>query len=173
MSANNSHPTLPIRTHPPCHVVRGRPRDPAGTCRCEIEIGPAGSVLVLRVTGEIDMLTRPLMQTALTAALRAAHDQTAGGLVVDLAEMSFCCVRGFALLAVTARAAALAGIRFALAGLGGHHDRMLTMLWPDEPVVRYRTVAAAVTAIRNDHTDRLLLRDTMHRESLRLPHATP
>jgi anti-anti-sigma factor len=121
-------------------------------CSCELdtETGPAGAILVLRVAGEIDMATLPVVQSALTAAT----DQRPGDLVVDLAAVSFCCVRGFALLATAARTAQADGISYALSGLPAHLDRVATLLWPEQPWIRYRSAAAAVTAIRIDHTYR-------------------
>jgi hypothetical protein len=35
-----------------------------------------------------------------------------------------------------------------------HLNRIANMLWPEQGCVRYRSVAAAVTAIRIDHTYR-------------------
>jgi hypothetical protein len=36
-----------------------------------------------------------------------------------------------------------------------HLDRIATLLWPQQRYVRYRSVAAAVTAIRIDQTHRV------------------
>ncbi|GAA1320600.1 STAS domain-containing protein [Pseudonocardia xinjiangensis] len=151
-SSIRSNPTV-NHTDDRSRAVQAYPGDPAGTCRCDIETetGPAGPIVVLRVFGEIDMLTRPLVRTALSTATDQAH----GDLVLDLAGVSFCCVRGFELLVDLADTARAAGIHFALSGLSAHLDRVITMLWPDEPAVRYRSVAAAVTAIRIDQTYRL------------------
>ena len=128
-------------------------RDPATACSCNLdtETGPAGPIQVLRVSGEIDTLTRPLVQTALDAVLA----QTPQDLVIDLAGVRFCSVRGFALLAAAAHTARAAGIGFVLSGLTGHLDRIATLLWPEEHFIRYRSVAAAVTALRMEHTYRL------------------
>ena len=60
--------------------------DAAAACSCELhtEAGPAGDILVLRVCGEIDMLTLPAVKCALTIAT----DQRPSDLVVDLAPGS-------------------------------------------------------------------------------------
>jgi anti-sigma B factor antagonist len=116
----------------------------------DTELGPAGPILVLRVAGEIDLLTVPVLQHALDAAV----DQRPKDLVVDLAGVVFCCVRGFALLATAAATAHTNGIGFALSGVPPHVDRIATLLWPEQHRLRYRSAAAAVTAIRIDHTHR-------------------
>lgn len=145
----------------PPPVIPAHPIDPAAACSCDLgtETGPAGDIVVLRVSGEIDMLTLPPVATALTAALeRASAD-----LVVDVAGIGFCCVRGFALLADTAHAADHRGINVAVSGLHPHLARIATLLWPEQHLLRYRSVAAAVTAIRIDHTYRLRQPTPLHR----------
>jgi anti-anti-sigma factor len=121
----------------------------AMSCFCETasEPGSGGGVLVLRVTGEIDVLTLPVVRDALRAAV-ARHP---ADLVVDLAGVDFCCVHGFALLAAAARTARTG---YALSGLNPHLDRVATLLDPEEDCVHYRSVAAAVTAIRVRHAYR-------------------
>jgi hypothetical protein len=106
----------------------------AMSCFCETasEPGSGGGVLVLRVTGEIDVLTLPVVRDA-------------------LAGVDFCCVHGFALLAAAARTARTG---YALSGLNPHLDRVATLLDPEEDCVHYRSVAAAVTAIRVRHAYR-------------------
>jgi anti-anti-sigma factor len=106
-----------------------------------MELGPAGPILVLRVAGEIDLLNVPLLQHALDAAV----DQRPGDLVVDLAGVGFCCVRGFALLFTAAATAQTNGTGYAVSGLLPHLDRIATLLWPEQHCLRYRSAAAAVT----------------------------
>lgn len=119
-------------------------------CEPGIESGPAGNIVVLRLAGEIDLLTIAAARAALVeaVALRPAD------LVIDLAAVTFCCVRGFALLAATAHDARSSGICCAVSGMLPHVDRVASMLWPEQLCVRYRSVAAAVTAIRIDQTYR-------------------
>jgi anti-anti-sigma factor len=121
-------------------------------CSCElaIEPGPGGDIVVLRVAGEIDMRTLPILRDALSAAA----DRHPADLVVDLAGVTFSCVRGFALLAEAARTAQIRETGFALSGLAPHLNRIATLLEFEERCVRYRSVAAAVHAIRVDHTNR-------------------
>jgi len=124
----------------------------AMTCFCEVttDLGPGGDVVVLRVAGEIDMLSLAVLRDALGAAM--ARQPT--DLVVDLAGVVFCCVRGFVLLAGGARAAQSSGISYALSGLTPYLERIATLIEPEPGCVRYRSVAAAVSAIRVDHTYR-------------------
>jgi hypothetical protein len=61
----------------------------------DIETGPTGSIAVLHMAGDIDMLTLPLVCAALITAL----DTRPADLVVDLSQVRFCGVRGFGLLA--------------------------------------------------------------------------
>lgn len=126
------------------------PSTPVGSthpgCECEIqtETGPTGAIVVLHVVGEIDLASAPLLRTALAAAL----DRAPADLVVDLAAVSFLSVPGFALIAATAHTARTRGIGYAVSGLSSHMDRVATILWPDDHLTRYRSTAAAVTAIR-------------------------
>lgn len=124
----------------------------AMTCFCEVatELGPGGDVVLLRVAGEIDMLSLAVLRDALGVAMA----RQPADLVVDLAGVVFCCVRGFLLLAGGARAAQNSGIGYALSGLNPHLDRVATLIGPEPGCVRYRSVAAAISAIRVDHTYR-------------------
>jgi anti-anti-sigma factor len=134
-------------------VAASRSRDAAAGCCCDVESWASsdGEILVVRVSGELDMLTRPIVAATLAEAVSRAPRH----LVVDLAAMTFCCARGFALLAETALAAATRDVAFVLSGLTAHHHhRVATMLLPDLGVIRFRSVADAVTAIRIDDTYR-------------------
>jgi anti-sigma B factor antagonist len=108
----------------------------------DIETGPAGSIAVLHMAGDIDMLTLPLVRAALITAL----DTRPADLVVDLSEVRFCGVRGFGLLAAMAATTARCGIGYAVAGVGPHLDRAATQAWFGQRLRRHPTTAAAVTA---------------------------
>ena len=110
----------------------------------DIETGPIGSIAVLHMVGDIDMLTLPLVCAALITAL----DTRPADLVVDLSEVRFCGVRGFVLLAAMARTTATCGIGYAVAGVGPHLDRAATQAWSGQRLHRHPTTAAAVTATR-------------------------
>ena len=111
----------------------------------DIETGPVGSIAVLHLAGDIDMLTLPLVRAALFTAL----DTRPGDLVVDLSEVRFCGVRGFVLLAAMAATTAHSGIGYAVAGVGPHLDRAATQAWFGQRLRRHPNTAAAVTATRH------------------------
>ena len=111
----------------------------------DIETGPVGSIAVLHLAGDIDMLTLPLVRAALFTAL----DTRPGDLVVDLSEVRFCGVRGFVLLAAMAATTARCGIGYAVAGVGPHLDRAATQAWFGQRLRRHPNTAAAVTATRH------------------------
>jgi anti-anti-sigma factor len=115
-----------------------------------IQPGPAGNIVVLRIAGEIDLLTTPAVDDAMAEAM----DEQPADLVIDLSAVSFCSVRGIALLASTIGGAHRSGIGCAVSGMSPHLNRIANMLWLEQGCVRYRSVAAAVTAIRIDHTYR-------------------
>lgn len=136
----------------PRPVTATHPRDPSAVCDCDThaELGPISPILVLRVTGEIDILTVPRLRTALTAAL----EQVPRDLVVDLAGVRFCCARGFAVIAKGALTAQRDGTRYCVSGLSDHLDRIATLLWPVQEFARYGSAAAAVSAIRVEQPGR-------------------
>jgi anti-anti-sigma factor len=105
---------------------------------------PDGTIVVLRVGGELDMLNQPELQTALTDALTGRPDH----LVVDLGAVTFCCAQGLALLAQTAAVAAANGTGYALSGLPATLRRHVALLWGDAFPATYRTTATAISAIR-------------------------
>jgi anti-anti-sigma regulatory factor len=111
--------------------------------RLHIAPCPTGCIALLSLAGDIDAITLPLLCTALVTALgrRPAH------LVVDLPEIRYCGVRGFVLLAATARASAAIGIGYAVSGVGSHLERAARRIWSDQRLICYPTAAAAVAAI--------------------------
>ena len=120
------------------------------SCEVQIASGPTGDILVLRLGGEIDRTTLGALDAAVTAAFdRHPHD-----LVLDLAGVSFCCVRGYAVLSASARTAEIAQMGFAVSGLRRHMRRVMTLLWPERSFPSYRTAAAAVVAIRAEQIGR-------------------
>jgi anti-anti-sigma factor len=138
-----------VRTHPTAAAdLLGGPV--ACSCEFAVEPGPGGDIVVVRVAGEIDMLSLHVLRDALSAAA----DRNPADLVVDLAGVTFCSVRGYALLADAVRTAQSRNTGFALCGLASHMDRVATLLEFEEGCVRYRSVAAAVHAIRVEHTYR-------------------
>lgn len=130
--------------------------DTAVSCSAESWRCPGGDIVVLHVAGEIDLLTDPTLRAALDAVLDGAVDRATRHVVVDMAGVTFCGVRGFALLADTGRVAAARGTGYAISGLAPHLQRHAQLLWTGGGAVgraairRYRSAATAVTAIRAD-----------------------
>jgi anti-anti-sigma factor len=112
---------------------------------CATESFPcvAGEIVVLRVSGEVDLCTLPTLQNALDHSL----DQHPAHLVVDLAQMAFCSGRGLDVLAQTRHTAADNAISYAVSGALPHIDRLWTLLWDSDLPVRRRSTTAAVIAI--------------------------
>lgn len=73
---------------------------------------PASGVRVVRVDGELDMLTAPVLRTALLEQLAAAP----GHLVLDLSDVRFLGSNGLAVLVETRSAAGEAHIALHLTG---------------------------------------------------------
>jgi anti-sigma B factor antagonist len=140
----------------PADTTGAAPGSPANSCPAgwswSTEPLPSrdGTIVVLRMGGEIDMLSQPDLQTALTDTLigRPRH------MVVDLAAVTFCWVQGLALLAETAEIATANGTGYALSGLPTTLQRHVHLLWADAFPTTYRTTAIAVSAIRADHAAR-------------------
>jgi anti-anti-sigma factor len=103
----------------------------------------ADEIVVLRVSGEVDLCTLPTLQTALDHSI----DQKPAHLVVDLAQMTFCSGRDLDLLAQTRHTAADNAISYTVSGVLSHIDHLWTLFWDSDLPVRYRSAAAAVTAI--------------------------
>ena len=120
--------------------------NPAAWCSCTTEslLCSAGKIIVLRVEGEIDLCTLPILRAALDDSL----DQDPDHLVVDLARMTFCFVRGLALIAHAGHTAAEKVTGYAVSAVPPQVDRVWALLWEGDLPVRYRSAAAAVTAIR-------------------------
>jgi anti-anti-sigma factor len=128
---------------------------------CAIESLPcaAGEIIVLRVSGEVDLCHVPILQAALDAAMDGGFDHRLAYLVVDLAQMTFCSARGLDLLTQTGRTAAENSTGYAVSGVLPQIDRIWTLCWNDDQLpVRYRSTAAAVTAIRGAESNVQLYR---------------
>ncbi|MCA1822133.1 MAG: STAS domain-containing protein [Pseudonocardia sp.] len=106
---------------------------------------------MLRVSGEVDLCTVPVLHAALDESL----DRRPAYLVVDLARMTFCSVRGLDLLTQTGRIAAAKATGYAVTGVLPQIDRIWTLCWGGDlpmrrkswpagrsPVVRWSQAAA-------------------------------
>lgn len=119
--------------------------DPAGcSCNAMSLPSPAAAFIVLRIAGEIDLSTVDTMKAALADALR----QRPNHLLVDLAELAFCSVRGLALLVAAGDTASGQGTVYAVSSASNLINRVWTIGWPDgELPTRYPTTAAGVLAM--------------------------
>jgi anti-anti-sigma factor len=119
--------------------------DAAAMCSCTATSipAPAGEVLVLRVAGEVDLLTIEVLRGALTSGLARGPCH----LLVDLAELRFCSVRGVSLLVQAGHTAAGQGTGYSVTAASRQINRAWTVLWSvSELPIQYPTAAAGVVA---------------------------
>lgn len=117
------------------------------TCSSATVSLPTGDIIVLTVSGELDLGTVDLLDTALTCLLDCEPDH----LIVDLADVRFCGIRGLRLLVAAEKVADENGICFAVSAASLHLTRIWSRLWPIEELpVRFPTTAAALSAARTD-----------------------
>ncbi len=120
--------------------------DAAALCACAPTSIPssAGEVLVLQVAGEVDLLTIEVLRGALTSSLARGPCH----LLVDLAELTFCSVRGLSLLAQAGRIALEQGTGYSVAAASPQATHAWTVLWPvSELPSQYPTAAVGVAAV--------------------------
>jgi len=114
---------------------------------------PTGTFIVLRIGGEIDLSTADIMAAALADALQRRPDH----LLVDLAELVFCGVRGLALLVEAGNTASGQGTTYAVSAPSDLLNRVWTSGWPEgKQPTRYPTTAAGILAMAHqpDRRDR-------------------
>jgi anti-anti-sigma factor len=134
---------------PRAHDIRRARVDAVASCSCAATAlaSPAGEVLVLRVAGEVDLLTIAVLQGALRNSLARGPCH----LLVDLAELTFCSVRGLSLLVQAGRTAAGQGTGYSISAASAQSDHAWTLLWPvGELPSRHPTAAAGVAAALAD-----------------------
>ncbi len=137
----------------PEHIGSGEPPNldidcPAAGSLLSCVIGSlqfaAGEIIVLRVSGQVDLSSVPTLRTALDESL----DRHPARLLVDLAQMTFCSARGLDLLTHTGRIAAEKAIGYAVTGVLPHINRVWTLGWDSDRPIRYPSTAAAIIGIR-------------------------
>jgi anti-anti-sigma factor len=119
------------------------------TCSCTAVSlsSPAGEVIVVRVVGEVDMSTVSCVRDALDDSLaRGPCD-----LVVDLAAMTFCGVRGLDLLVRAGITAADLGIGYSVAAAPARTCRMWPVLWAGEVPRQVSSAGAAILVAMARH----------------------
>lgn len=113
------------------------------SCTTQSVLCAEGEIVVLRVAGEVDLRTVAVLRAALGEGLAAQPIY----LLVDLAAMTFCCARGLELLTQTAHSTAGKATSFAVSGVSPQIARMWILGWDGDLPSRYRSTAAAMTAI--------------------------
>lgn len=125
----------------------GVPLLPADLCRCQLT-WPHDGIVLFRITGEVDLESIGRVEDAVRTVLGRRPEHV----VVDLAGMGFCGLRGLALL-VTARATAAGlGIGLVVCGASVQAVRVWSLLW--EPAQRPPLHPDAATAVREAHSAR-------------------
>lgn len=112
-------------------------------CSTESWLCATGEVIVLRVEGELDLCSLPILQAALDEGL----GQHPSHLLVDLAGMTFCSAQGLDLLIQTGCTIADKATSFAVSGVPSRIDRIWTLAWDGDLPIRHRSTAAAMIAI--------------------------
>ncbi|MBV5242462.1 STAS domain-containing protein [Mycolicibacterium sp. PAM1] len=98
-----------------------------------------GDLLVLRVTGDLDVLTAPTLSTHLDIALADAPPVV----IVDISDVSFLSSAGIGLLVETHRLTERGGISLRVVADGAATSRPLRMMRIDEVIDLYATTDEA------------------------------
>jgi anti-sigma B factor antagonist len=101
-----------------------------------------GDLLILRVSGDLDVLTAPTLETHLDVALAG----TPKWVIVDLTDVGFLSSAGISVLVETTRLVKQAGIALRVVADGPATSRPIKMMRVDEVIDLYPTVEAASAA---------------------------
>jgi anti-anti-sigma factor len=115
------------------------------SCSCSVTSlpSPTGEVVVLRVAGEVDLHSLPVLRAALAEVFERRSDHV----VVDLVELGFCSVGGLALLAGAAATATAQGTEYGIGAASRSANRLWALGWTAaELPIRFPTAAAGVLA---------------------------
>jgi anti-sigma B factor antagonist len=93
-----------------------------------ITVFPDTTVTRVRVVGELDIATEPLLLETIDPLRRAEHDRV----VADLSELTFCDARGLAALVAVHDRLAEAGIHLSLTGASAKLRRLLVITKLDQ-----------------------------------------
>lgn len=147
-----------------------RERTGAERCSCTTTSlpTPAGGITVLRVAGVVDFATLPVLVTALAGVL----DRRPGDLIVDLAGVTFCCVRALSHLMCAHDEAGARDVDYALSGIGPLTQRVMRLLWSveDLPPVHPTAAGAVIAATARQADPARAARPDMAGARHRLPH---
>ncbi|MDQ2706251.1 MAG: STAS domain-containing protein [Actinomycetota bacterium] len=101
-----------------------------------------GDIVVLRLVGELDLSTDPLLREALDAV----NARAPAYLVIDLAEVGFCGAGQLRQLADTHTDTLVNGVGFALCGLSRSQSRACAVVWGRDYLPRcYPSARDAIT----------------------------
>jgi anti-sigma B factor antagonist len=114
---------------------------PSGNDEFEVNENWVGQVVVLSVSGAVDMLSAP----QLTEAIGAALPKQPAGLVVDLSKVDFLSSAGMSVL-VNAHEQIAPSARFAVVADGPATSRPIKLVGVADIVDLYTTLDAALTA---------------------------
>ncbi|MBB2989968.1 anti-anti-sigma factor [Mycolicibacterium iranicum] len=109
-----------------------------------------GEFLVLHVTGDLDVLTAPTLETHLDVALTDSPSV----LIVDISDVGFLSSAGISVLVETHRLTERGNISLRVVAEGPATSRPIRMMSIDEIIDLYPTVADAVAGRRAADQDR-------------------
>lgn len=112
------------------------------TTGCVVDEEWVGRVVVVSVSGVVDMLTAPQLEQA----IRAALDKKPGGLVVDFAEVEFLASAGMGVL-VAVRDEVTPDMRFCVVADGPATSRPLKLVGIADLIELYATRDEALSAL--------------------------
>jgi anti-anti-sigma factor len=98
--------------------------------------------VVLTVSGEVDMLTSPHLQGAITTALAAKP----AALIIDLSKVDFLASAGMTVL-VTAQAEAVPPTQFAVVANGAATSRPIKLMGIDSVLSLHSTLDGALSSV--------------------------
>lgn len=116
------------------------------------------AVAVVRVCGEVDQSTAPILAETLDRVLTPKPGRAARSVVVDCSAMTFCSGRGLDVLHAAAARAAAGDVGYAIAGMSAHLIRVAAAIWPAPGPTHYPRVAEAILAVRADRAPTRLSR---------------
>ncbi|GAA1287484.1 hypothetical protein Psi02_70830 [Planotetraspora silvatica] len=108
------------------------------------DTGLHGDVVVVRIAGELDMLSAPSLRSSLAEAVTI---KALPRIVVDAADMTFCDSTGLAVLLRARHLALAAGGSLALSGVKGRFARLLAIAGLENRFQVYSSIDEAIDAL--------------------------
>ena len=112
--------------------------------RFEVQESWSDGLVVLSVSGAVDILNAPRLTDAICNALTRAP----AGLIVDLTEVNFLASVGMSILVAARDAADAMSVRFGVAAKGAATSRPIRLLGIDAILVLYPTLGDALRDLR-------------------------